>query len=84
MRAAVLYDWQESVDMFADDQDDGGAGKWWHLNPTPSVAKMLDWYVRHFPSEAYGTIGEIQQQAHTKWDVPAADALRCAPPSTAS
>ena len=56
--------------------DDRGAGKWWHLNLTPSVAKMLDWYVRHFHGEAYGTIGEIQQQAHTKWEVPAADALR--------
>ncbi|MGW9241299.1 hypothetical protein ACWGRL_21660 [[Kitasatospora] papulosa] len=76
VRAAVLYDWQDSLDMFAGDEDDRAAGKWWHLNLTPSVAKMLDWYVRHFPGEAYGTIGEIQQQAHTKWEVPAADALR--------
>lgn len=75
VRAAVLYDWQDSVDMFADDEEDGVAGKWWHLNLTPSVAKMLDWYIRHFPGEAYSTIGEIQQQAHTKWDVSAADAL---------
>ncbi len=36
---------------------------------------MLDWYVRHFPSDAYSTIGEIQRQTHTTWNAPAADTL---------
>jgi hypothetical protein len=67
--------------MFVDDEDgkdgeDGEASpKWWRLNLTPSVGKMLDWYIRCFPGEAYGTIGEIHRQAHTTWNTPAADTL---------
>ncbi|MFH9425426.1 hypothetical protein [Streptomyces sp. NPDC017529] len=76
VQGAVMHDWQETVDMYADeDQDSDEAEKWWHLNLTVPVAKMLDWYVRHFPGDAYTTIGEIQRQAHTAWGVPAADAL---------
>ncbi|MEU3220792.1 hypothetical protein [Streptomyces sp. NPDC006971] len=37
---------------------------------------MLVWFIRHFPSEAYTAIGEIQRQAHSTWGVPAADTLR--------
>ncbi|OEJ29919.1 hypothetical protein AS594_34245 [Streptomyces agglomeratus] len=78
VRAAVLHDFAETVEMFADDQDGKGghvSTKWWHLNLTPSVGKMLDWYIRCFPGEAYATIGEIQRQAHATWNVPSADTL---------
>ncbi|MFE7572518.1 hypothetical protein ACFU76_37210 [Streptomyces sp. NPDC057539] len=37
---------------------------------------MLVWFIRHFPGEAYATIGEIQRQAHAEWGVPAANTLR--------
>ncbi|MBB1261743.1 hypothetical protein [Streptomyces alkaliterrae] len=78
VRAAVLFDFAESVEMFADDADDADDGPehWWHLNLTPSVAKTLDWYIRCFPAEAYATIGEIQRQAHKTWSAPAASTLR--------
>ncbi|MFI6125381.1 hypothetical protein ACIBCU_37665 [Streptomyces sp. NPDC051064] len=49
---------------------------WFLLNLTPSVGKMLVWFIRHFPGEAYATIGEIQRQAHSAWGAPAADTLR--------
>ncbi|MBN0045584.1 hypothetical protein JS756_16010 [Streptomyces actuosus] len=78
VRAAVLHDFAETVEMFADDEDatDGEASpEWWHLNLTPSVGKLLDWYIRCFPGEAYATIGEIQRQAHKTWKMPAADTL---------
>ncbi|AWZ07402.1 MULTISPECIES: hypothetical protein [unclassified Streptomyces] len=78
VRAAVLHDFAETVEMFADtegDKDSEAPPEWWHLNLTPSVAKMLDWYIRCFPGEAYSTIGEIQRQAHTTWNMPAADTL---------
>lgn len=78
VRAAVLHDFAETVEMFAateDGKDGEAAPKWWHLNLTPSVGKMLDWYIRCFPGEAYATIGEIQRQAHTTWTVPATDTL---------
>lgn len=78
VRAAVLHDFAETVEMFANTEDgkDGTASpEWWHLNLTPSVGKMLDWYIRCFPGEAYATIGDIQRQAHKTWTVPAADTL---------
>ncbi|MET9658613.1 hypothetical protein [Streptomyces sp. NPDC006510] len=68
VRAAVLYDFAESVEMFTDDEDSGDSeapAKWWHLNLTPSVAKTLDWYIRCFPGEAYTIIGDIQRHART-------------------
>lgn len=79
VRAAVLHDFAETVEMFADDKDsnDGETSpQWWHLNLTPSVAKTLDWYIRCFPGEAFATIGEIQRQAHATWNAPAVDTLR--------
>ncbi|MEU5980391.1 hypothetical protein [Streptomyces sp. NPDC047315] len=79
VRAAVLHDFAETVEMFADsegdDKDAESSPESWHLNLTPSVGKMLDWYIRCFPGEAYATIGEIQRQAHTTWKMPAADTL---------
>ncbi|RNG23556.1 hypothetical protein [Streptomyces botrytidirepellens] len=75
VQGAVMHDFAESVEMFADEAKKPGKRSWWHFNLTPSVAKMLDWYVRHFPSDAYSTIGEIQRQAHTTWNAPAADTL---------
>ncbi|MFD3484981.1 helix-turn-helix transcriptional regulator [Streptomyces sp. NPDC058665] len=48
---------------------------WYLLNLTPPVGKMLVWFIRHFPGEAYATIGEIQRQANAKWGVPATDTL---------
>ncbi|WP_232788919.1 hypothetical protein [Streptomyces odonnellii] len=51
-------------------------GSWFLLNLTVPVGKMLDWFIRHFPGEAYATIGEIQRQAHTTWNVPPTDTLR--------
>lgn len=74
VRASVLFDFTESLEMLGDDAD--GPTHWWHLNLTPSVAKTLDWYIRCFPAEAYATIGEIQRQAHKTWKAPAADTLR--------
>ncbi|MET4927120.1 hypothetical protein P3L51_32995 [Streptomyces sp. PSRA5] len=50
-------------------------GSWFLLNLTLPVGKMLVWFIRHFPGEAYATIGEIQRQANTKWGVPATDTL---------
>ncbi|SHN31160.1 hypothetical protein [Streptomyces yunnanensis] len=76
VQAAVLHEFAETVEMFTDENAGEEHPKWWHLNLTPSVGKMLDWYVRCFPSEAYATIGEIQRQAHTTWNMPAADTLR--------
>lgn len=75
VQSAVMHDWEESVEMFADEDDGKGPKMWWHLNLVPPVAKMLDWYIRHFPSEAYACIGEIQRQAHATWNAPAADTL---------
>ena len=57
-------------------KDGEGPDKWWHLNLTVPVAKMLDWYIRYFPGDAYASIGDIQRQAHTTWNTPAADTLR--------
>jgi hypothetical protein len=72
-----MHDWHESVELFADKDNDGeGPQKWWHLNLSVPVAKMLDWYVRYFPGDAYTSIGEMQRQAHKTWNVPAADTLR--------
>ncbi|MFE6166231.1 hypothetical protein ACFQ7F_45930, partial [Streptomyces sp. NPDC056486] len=76
VEAAVMHDWQECLDMFADDEEAEGPGKWWHLNLMVPTGKMLDWYVRYFPGEAYASIGNIQRQAHTTWGVPKADTLR--------
>ncbi|MFJ5179389.1 hypothetical protein ACIP68_36770 [Streptomyces griseoviridis] len=77
VQKAVLHDFAESVEMFADEDKDGeGPDKWWHLNLTVPVAKMLDWYIRYFPGDAYASIGDIQRQAHTTWNTPAADTLR--------
>ncbi|GFH78523.1 MULTISPECIES: helix-turn-helix transcriptional regulator [Streptomyces diastaticus group] len=76
VRAAVLFDFAEAVEMFADEEERNSSPHWWHLNLTPSVGKMLDWYVRCFPAEAYATIGEIQRQAHATWGAPAIDTLR--------
>lgn len=75
VRAAVLHDFAETVEMFAEGKDGEASPKWWHFNLTPSVAKTLDWYIRCFPGEAYATIGDIQRQAHKTWNVPAADTL---------
>ncbi|WP_217208855.1 hypothetical protein [Streptomyces sp. AC550_RSS872] len=77
VQAAVMHDFAESAEMFADeDKDAEGPQKWWHLNLSVPVAKMLDWYIRYFPGDAYASIGEIQRQAHTTWKVQAADTLR--------
>lgn len=76
VEGAVLQDFAESAELFADEAEKRGRRSWWYFNLTPSVAKMLDWYVRCFPGAAYSTIGEIQREAHTKWDAPAADTLR--------
>ncbi|MFD8439965.1 hypothetical protein ACFV2I_33360 [Streptomyces microflavus] len=77
VRASVLFDFTESLEMLGDDANEDGDGPthWWHLNLTPSVAKTLDWYIRCFPAEAYATIGEIQRQAHKTWKAPVADTL---------
>ncbi|GGV97303.1 hypothetical protein GCM10015535_68460 [Streptomyces gelaticus] len=78
VRAAVLYDFAESVEMFADDEDSGDSevpAKWWHLNLTPSVAKTLDWDIRCFPGEAYTITGNIQRHARTTWNAPTVDTL---------
>ncbi|MEU5539419.1 hypothetical protein [Streptomyces sp. NPDC020362] len=72
----MLQDFAESVELFADEAKKRGKRSWWYFNLTPSVAKMLDWYVRYFPGAAYSTIGEIQRQAHTTWDATPADTLR--------
>ncbi|GHF94876.1 hypothetical protein [Streptomyces thermodiastaticus] len=76
VRAAVMNDFAESVEMHADDTHDEGEDRWWHLTLTPSVARTLDWYIRCFPAEAYTTIGDIQRHAHLTWSVPAASTLR--------
>ncbi|WND23508.1 hypothetical protein [Streptomyces violaceus] len=78
VRAAVLHDFAETVEMFADDENrrDGAASPaWWHLTLTPSVAKTLDWYIRCFSGEECATIGEIQREARKTWGVSAADTL---------
>ncbi|WP_042428016.1 hypothetical protein [Streptacidiphilus anmyonensis] len=72
--AAVVHDFTDSIEMFADERAAEGV-KWWHLNLMPPVAKTLDWYIRCFPGEAHAVIGEIQSQAHKLWQVPAADTL---------
>ncbi|MFI6689193.1 hypothetical protein [Streptomyces sp. NPDC050485] len=77
VQGAVINDWQESIDMFAKrDKNSEDPHAWWHLNLTVPVAKMLDWYIRHFPSDAYARIGDIQRKAHTTWGTPAVDTLR--------
>ena len=74
VRAAVIHDFTDSIEMFAEERVSEGI-QWWHLNLMPSVAKTLDWYIRCFPGEAHSVIGEIQSQAHKLWQVPAADTL---------
>ncbi|MEV5203229.1 hypothetical protein [Streptomyces sp. NPDC053720] len=70
VQGAVLRD----LGDYAEEAKEKGA--WFLLNLTPSVGKMLVWFIRHFPGEAYAAIGEIQRQAHSTWGVPAADTLR--------
>lgn len=72
VRAAVLFDWIESAELFADEPE----VKDYHLTLTVPVGKMLDWYVRCFPSEASACIGDIQRAAHKRWGMSAADSLR--------
>jgi hypothetical protein len=76
VEGAVLQDFAESLELFADETKKRGKMSWRYFNLTPSVAKMLDWYVRYFPGAAYSTIGEIQREAHKTWDAPASDTLR--------
>ncbi|MEW2298089.1 hypothetical protein ABZ719_36290 [Streptomyces sp. NPDC006743] len=79
VRAAVMHDWQESLDIYAGAKGTHGEGaKQWHrhLNLTVPVAKMLDWYIRHFPANAYSSIGDIQREAHERWGMAKTDALR--------
>lgn len=76
VRNAVLHDFAESVEMFTDEAEKPGKQRWWYFNLSLPVAKMFDWYVRYFPGAASTTIGDIQRQAHTTWNAPAADTLR--------
>ncbi|MEU3522070.1 hypothetical protein ABZ770_43760 [Streptomyces sp. NPDC006654] len=83
VQGAVLHDFTEAIGMYSKEmakaKEKGEEASWWFLNLTPPVAKMLDWYVRHFPGSASHCIGEIQREAHTTWSIPAAetiDALR--------
>ncbi|MFE7119857.1 helix-turn-helix transcriptional regulator, partial [Streptomyces sp. NPDC057654] len=76
VRAAVLHDFAEAINLCADGKDGEASPKWWHFNLTPQVGKMLDWYVRCFPGAAYATIGDIQERAHTLWEASAADTLK--------
>ncbi|MFE1471704.1 helix-turn-helix transcriptional regulator [Nocardiopsis dassonvillei] len=53
----------------ADDHADGGGP--YHLSP--HIARMLDWFVRHYPTRAQRLIGETIGVAERSLDIPAAD-----------
>ncbi|MGW8453801.1 hypothetical protein ACWGLO_20155 [Streptomyces niveus] len=86
VRKAVLHDFASSIDLNERNSRrmKGGKGalqevrerKWWHLNLTIPVGKMLDWYIRHHPESAHWQIGEIMHEARNRWDVPPQATLR--------
>ncbi|MFE6808646.1 hypothetical protein ACFVEN_44385 [Streptomyces sp. NPDC057681] len=43
----------------------------WEIPLSLPLAKMLDWFIRHYPDSAQWYIGEIMHEAHQRWDIPA-------------
>ncbi|MDP5317386.1 hypothetical protein [Streptomyces poriferorum] len=79
VESAVLHDFTDAIALDAGVQarpKGRPQGKEWvHLYLTTPIAKMLDWFVRHHPESAHHYIGEITREAHTRWEVPAAETL---------
>ncbi|WP_331741310.1 hypothetical protein OG760_37245 (plasmid) [Streptomyces sp. NBC_00963] len=80
VRGAVLNNFSESVELREASakrrKEKQTKASWWHLTLTIPVAKMLDWYIRHYPSSAHWHIGEIMREARDRWDVPPTATLR--------
>lgn len=81
LEGAVLDDFADSFKLHGVDEKSGkkkesDAERWWHLNLTIPVAKMLDWFIRHHPDAAQWHIGHIMREAHTRWSIPPKETVR--------
>ncbi|MEU4359929.1 helix-turn-helix transcriptional regulator [Streptomyces virginiae] len=80
VKGAILNGFAEAIAMnrpsAARQKEEPGEKSWFHLHLTVPVAKMLDWFIRHYPESAHHYIGDIVREAHDRWEIPAKATLR--------